>query len=67
MISYLIRRVVHGLVVVLGASLIVFFVLSVIGDPVRHMLPLEHTPKQYETLKHQLGFDRPSLSSSSNS
>lgn len=58
MITYLIRRIVHGLIVVLGVSLIVFFVMRVIGDPVRHMLPLEHTPEQYQTLKHQLGFDR---------
>lgn len=57
--SFLIRRAIHGLVVIIGVSLIVFLVTHVIGDPVRRMLPLEATPEQYETLRHQLGYDRP--------
>lgn len=58
MTSFLIRRILQGIVVIVGVSIIVFFVTRVIGDPVRHMLPLEATPEEYTNLKHHLGFDR---------
>jgi peptide/nickel transport system permease protein len=59
MASFVVRRLLQGIIVIVGVSVIVFFVTRVIGDPVRHMLPLEATPEQYTNLKHALGFDRP--------
>jgi peptide/nickel transport system permease protein len=59
MASFVVRRLLQGIVVIVGVSVIVFFVTRVIGDPVRHMLPLEATPQEYTNLKHALGFDRP--------
>ncbi len=59
MTSYVLRRLIHGLVVIIGVSLIVFFVTRLLGDPVRQMLPLEATPEEYDRLSSQLGFDRP--------
>lgn len=59
MIAFILRRLLQGIVVIAGVSVVVFFVTRVIGDPVRHMLPLEATPQEYTNLKHVLGFDRP--------
>jgi peptide/nickel transport system permease protein len=59
MLNIVVRRLLQGVVVILGVTIIVFFVTRVIGDPVRASLPLEATPQQYDALEHQLGFDRP--------
>jgi peptide/nickel transport system permease protein len=61
MLQIVVRRLLQGVVVILGVTVIVFFVTRVIGDPARHMLPLEATEAEYVNLKHQLGFDRPIL------
>lgn len=52
------RRVVHGLIVVFGVTVVVFVVTRLIGDPVRIMLPLEATEAQRAAFAHELGFDR---------
>lgn len=59
MTAFVLRRIAQGAVVIVGVSVIVFFVTRVIGDPVRQMLPLEATPEEYTNLRHHLGFDRP--------
>lgn len=58
MATFLVKRIGQGLVVIVGVTVIVFFVTRVLGDPVRHLLPLEATPQEYANLKHRLGFDR---------
>jgi len=57
--SFILQRLTHGLVVVLGVTLIVFFVTRIIGDPVQVMLPVEATLEQRQLLERQLGLDRP--------
>lgn len=52
-------RLWHGLIVVIGVTVIVFFVTRVIGDPVDVMLPMEATEEQRAVFEKQLGFDRP--------
>ena len=59
MTSFILQRLTHGLVVVLGVTLIVFFVTRIIGDPVQVMLPVEATLEQRQLLERQLGLDRP--------
>jgi peptide/nickel transport system permease protein len=59
MTVYLIRRLIHACFVLIGVSLLVFFVGRVIGDPARLMLPLEATEAQVEALRARLGFDQP--------
>jgi peptide/nickel transport system permease protein len=59
MLNVVVRRLGQGIIVILGVTVVVFFVTRVIGDPVRASLPLEATPQQYANLEHQLGFDRP--------
>lgn len=57
--SYIIRRLVHGLIVVIGVAAIVFVATHLLADPARKMLPLTATQQQYEHLRTDLGLDRP--------
>jgi peptide/nickel transport system permease protein len=59
MTVYLIRRLIHSCFVLVGVSLLVFFVGRTIGDPARLMLPLEASEAQVEALRARLGFDQP--------
>ncbi len=59
MTVYLIRRLIHSCFVLIGVSLLVFFVGRMIGDPARLMLPLEASEAQVEALRVRLGFDQP--------
>ncbi|WP_112324052.1 ABC transporter permease [Oceanibium sediminis] len=51
----------HGLIVIMGVTIVVFVVTRMIGDPVDIMLPLEATAEQRAAFEHQLGLDRPIL------
>lgn len=56
---FLIRRVLHGLVVIVGVTIIVFVATRMVGDPVTVMLPIDATAEQREALRADLGFDQP--------
>lgn len=56
---YIIKRLWHGVIVILGVTVIVFVVTRMIGDPVKLMLPLEATVEQRAAFEKQLGLDRP--------
>ena len=56
--AFVLRRLLHGVIVVLGVTIIVFVVTRLVGDPVRVMLPMDATVEQQETLRHQLGLDK---------
>lgn len=56
---FILRRVLHGAVVVFLVSVVVFVVTRLIGDPVQVMLPLEATEEQRAAFAAQLGFDQP--------
>jgi len=56
---YLVNRIWHGLIVILGVTAIVFVVTRLVGDPVSVMLPIEATADQRAQFSHDLGFDRP--------
>ena len=57
--AYLVRRLGHGLLVLLGASIIVFFITSLFADPAKLMLPIASSQVEYEQLKTRLGFYDP--------
>src|SRR3954469_25593780 len=59
MTAYLLRRLFHSIFVLIGVSLLVFFVGRMIGDPARLMLPLEASEAQVQALRARLGFDQP--------
>jgi peptide/nickel transport system permease protein len=57
--AFVVRRLYHGIYVVLGVTIVVFVVTRVIGDPVSAMLPMETSEAQRAAFARQLGLDRP--------
>lgn len=60
MATYLIKRTLILIVTLLLVSIVIFGVLMVIpGDPAQIILGIHATPETLQTLRHQLGLDRP--------
>jgi len=59
MVPYVARRLVQGIVVLFGVSVIVFVLSHLSGDPVELLLPDVATAAQVAALREQLGLDRP--------
>jgi peptide/nickel transport system permease protein len=59
MTRYIINRLFQTLVVVFGVSLVSFGVTFATGDPTYLLVGPNATQDQIDTLRHQLGFDRP--------
>ncbi|MDQ3657734.1 MAG: ABC transporter permease [Chloroflexota bacterium] len=60
MTQYIIRRLIHSVIIVWGCATIVFFLLRAIpGDPIIQMLGPEYTPAAADALRHKLGLDEP--------
>lgn len=55
----LLVRLWHGLIVIVGVTVVVFVVTRLIGDPVKAMLPLEATEAQRAAFAAKLGLDQP--------
>jgi len=55
----MIRRALHGVLVLFGVSVIVFLLMHLGGDPVAVLLPLDTPPEQIEAFRQEMGFDRP--------
>jgi peptide/nickel transport system permease protein len=58
-VVYVARRLLHGLGVLLGVSLLVFGLTWLTGDPVSVLVPLNTPPAEMARLRHELGLDRP--------
>ncbi len=58
---FILRRIVHGFIVICCVTLIVFVVTRMIGDPVQVMLPIGATDQERAEFAHNLGLDRPIL------
>jgi peptide/nickel transport system permease protein len=60
MLTYVVRRLLQAVLVVLGVSLIVFVMIRITpGDPVRAYLGENATPEQVTAYRHYLGLDEP--------
>jgi peptide/nickel transport system permease protein len=60
MAAHLLRRLVHAGLILLGVSLITFFLLHVLpADPVRQIAGRAATPETVENIRRQLGLDQP--------
>lgn len=60
MAQYLLRRLIQSLFVLVGVSLVVFFLARLApGDPVSLMLAETASPQQIASARHHYGFDRP--------
>jgi len=58
---HILRRLLQGLVSVLGASVIIFAISRLSGDPVTLMLPPDAPPESIQALRAHLGLDQPVL------
>ena len=59
---YLVKRVLLALGILFSISLITFFILNIMpGDPVALMLGDTADPNTIETVRHNLGMDKPYL------
>jgi peptide/nickel transport system permease protein len=56
---YIARRLLQSLLVLVGVSTVVFFLLSLSGDPAALMLPPGATQEDLDRLRQSMGLDRP--------
>jgi ABC-type dipeptide/oligopeptide/nickel transport system permease component len=59
--TFLLRRLWQSLIVLLGVSFVVFFILHLTGDPALVLLSPEATPEDVERFREQMGFNDPFL------
>jgi peptide/nickel transport system permease protein len=59
--TYLLRRLWQSLVVLLGVSFVVFFILHLTGDPAAVLLSPEATAAEIESFREAMGFNDPFL------
>lgn len=59
MVTYIARRLLQGVIVLLAASMICFFIFRYMGDPVITMAGRYATFQEREEVRHALGLDKP--------
>jgi peptide/nickel transport system permease protein len=59
MTTYIIRRLLQSIIVVLGVTVLVYFILFQTGDPTFLSVSPDATVEEVERVRHQLGYDRP--------
>ena len=60
MLSYLLRRILQMIPTLAGVILLVFFLFTSFGgDPAEILGGLQATPEQIESIRNQLGLNRP--------
>jgi peptide/nickel transport system permease protein len=57
--GFLLRRLGHGLVSILGASLVIFVISRLSGDPITLLLPPDAPPEVIAAARGELGLDLP--------
>ncbi len=56
---YILSRLLHGLLVLLGVSVVVFGLTWLTGDPASVLLPVSTPPDQVTVFRHNMGLDQP--------
>jgi len=56
---YILKRVIQGVIALIGVSIIVFLLIRLTGDPVILLLPPSATEEDVVTLTENLGLDKP--------
>src|SRR5688572_4015499 len=59
MARYIARRLIQGVVVILGVTVFVFVITRMVGDPVKFMLPLSATEEERDARRESLGLNDP--------
>lgn len=57
--TYVLQRLLQGLLVLLGVTTIVFALTFLSGDPAVTLAPLNTTAEELELFRHRMGLDRP--------
>jgi len=58
-VIYIVRRLLHGVFVLFGVSILVFGLTWLTGDPASVLVPLGTPPDQVAQFRHNLGLDQP--------
>jgi len=58
-VQYVVRRLLHGGVVLLGVSIVVFGLTWLTGDPAAVLLPVDTPPERVAEFRRVLGLDQP--------
>ena len=59
MLSYIIRKILYGVLVLWGVATLVFFLFTIVpGDPVRMMLGQRADEQDVQAIRHELGLDQ---------
>ncbi len=59
MLGFLLQRLFYGLLSIIGASILIFLIARLSGDPAVLMLPVDATPQMVEEFRREMGLDRP--------
>jgi len=59
MSRYIAKRLQQAVLVILGVSVVVFFIMHITGDPAALMLPLDASPEDVAAFRSAMGFDDP--------
>ena len=63
MAKYIVKRLIYMIPVVLGVTLLLFFIMNLApGSPAQIILGENATPEQIAELEHQMGLDKPLIS-----
>jgi peptide/nickel transport system permease protein len=59
MLVYIVKRIAQGLVSIVGASIVIFVISRMSGDPIVLLLPTEAPPAVVEQMRHDMGLSEP--------
>ena len=59
MSGFLIRRLAQGVISIVGASIVIFLISRLSGDPILILLPNDASPALIEDTRRNLGLDQP--------
>src|ERR687884_1925845 len=59
MATYILRRLLQSMLVLLGVTFLVYFILFQTGDPTFLSVSTDASQQEVERVRHALGFDRP--------
>lgn len=59
MLGYVLRRLLQAVLSVVGASVVIFFISRLTGDPIVLLLPVEAPPQVVEAMRERLGLNDP--------
>jgi peptide/nickel transport system permease protein len=57
--TYIVKRLLHGLVVLFGISVVVFGLTWLTGDPASVLMPINTPPEQVANFRRAMGLDQP--------